>query len=53
MIGMIDEDSEVYWSEEDIKSYFYHKFKERFISEEMAPTSFGEWSGFFKSCNDP
>lgn len=47
MIDSIDEDGVVYRSEEDKKNYFYLKFKELFTPDKMAPSSFGDWSGFF------
>lgn len=48
-IGTVVDDGVTYHSEEDKKRYFFHKFKELFNPKAMTPSSFGEWSGLFRS----
>lgn len=48
-IGTIVEDDAVYQTDEEIKTYFFHNFRERFNLDEKAPSSFGKWSELFTS----
>lgn len=47
--GMINDDGVVYQTEKEKKNYFFLKFKELYNVDEMAPSSFGDWSGLFSS----
>lgn len=48
-IGTIEEYGVVFQTDGEKKNYFFRKFMQLFTSDEMAPSSFGDWSGLFNS----
>ncbi|OAY69027.1 LINE-1 retrotransposable element ORF2 protein [Ananas comosus] len=48
-ISMVEEEGQVYRTEEDKKQHFLRYFKKLYSPNDLAPSTFGDWSGLFDS----